>query len=215
MPLGCRPLECRNVALTTTNASALADEAERLDAPIHARPALAPPVHADLERRRDKTHAFLLTDKPPRDCPPAPPVGRADVQPAIDTLTAESGRTPSVLLLATRLGPVGTAFRRNFPDVCAELSIAAPTGSAVGADACSRQKTDNARLQRDKRDLAAQLKVAIAVIQRLSADNETLRDALPTARTIPHCRTAADLPSDPPASAGSPTLQRRVTDSIR
>ncbi|MEU8489528.1 hypothetical protein [Streptomyces sp. NPDC048641] len=96
MPLGCRPLECRNVALTTTNASALADEAERLDAPIHARPALAPPVHADLERRRDKTHAFLLTDEPPRDCPPAPPVGRADVQAAIDTLTAESGRTPSV-----------------------------------------------------------------------------------------------------------------------
>ncbi|MFF1736514.1 hypothetical protein [Streptomyces sp. NPDC058247] len=62
VPLDCRPTECPNVALTTTNASALADKAERLDAPIHARPALAPLVHADLERRRDKIHAFLLTD---------------------------------------------------------------------------------------------------------------------------------------------------------
>ncbi|MFF1736513.1 MULTISPECIES: hypothetical protein [unclassified Streptomyces] len=65
------------------------------------------------------------------------------------------------------------------------MSIAAPTGSTVGADAYSRLKTDNARLQRDKRDLAAQLEVAIAVIQRLSVDNETLRDALHTARAIP------------------------------
>lgn len=62
VPLDCRPLQCRNVALTTANASALADEAERLDARIHAHPALPPLVHADLERRRDEIHAFLLTD---------------------------------------------------------------------------------------------------------------------------------------------------------
>ncbi|MEV5200507.1 hypothetical protein [Streptomyces sp. NPDC053720] len=86
--------------------------------------------------------------------------------------------------LATRLGLANTTFRRNFPDVYVELSIAPPTGSAVGADAYSRLKTDNARLQRDKRDLAEQLVVAIAAIQRLSVDNETLRDALHTARAV-------------------------------
>lgn len=110
---------------------------------------------------------------------------RADVQAAIDTLTAEAGRTPSVLALATRLGLANTTFRRNFPDVCTELSTAPPARSAAGADAYNRLKTDNARLQRDKRDLAAQLEVAIAVIQRLSIDNETLRRALHTARAVP------------------------------
>lgn len=61
VPRDCRPLECRNVALTPDNANALATEAQRLDARLHGRPALAPLLHADLERRRDAIRTFLTT----------------------------------------------------------------------------------------------------------------------------------------------------------
>jgi hypothetical protein len=61
VPQDCRPLDCRNVALTPDNADALAAEAERLDARLHGRPALTPLLQADLERRRDAIRTFLAT----------------------------------------------------------------------------------------------------------------------------------------------------------
>ncbi|MFI1759271.1 hypothetical protein [Streptomyces sp. NPDC020571] len=61
VPLDCRPLECRNVALTADNATALTAQAERLDTRLRARPVLAPLLHADLQRRRDAIRAFLTT----------------------------------------------------------------------------------------------------------------------------------------------------------
>ncbi|MGW2089883.1 hypothetical protein, partial [Streptomyces sp. NPDC001880] len=67
-----------------------------------------------------------------------------------------------------------TTFRRKPPT----------PGSTNGADAYTELKTDNARLRRDKRELAAQLEVAIAAIQRLSIDNEHLRAALHEARAV-------------------------------
>ncbi|MEU3742503.1 hypothetical protein AB0E78_36260 [Streptomyces sp. NPDC032198] len=111
--------------------------------------------------------------------------GRADVQAAIYILTAETGRTPSVLALATHLGLANTTFRRNFPDTCAELSATArASNGAQDADAYTRLKTDNARLRRENRDLTAELDLAIAAIQRLSTDNERLRTALHDARAV-------------------------------
>ncbi|MEU5289389.1 hypothetical protein AB0G97_36140 [Streptomyces sp. NPDC020755] len=61
VPLECRPLECRNVALTPDNVTVLAAEAQRLDARLGSRPLLPPLLHADLTRRRDAIHAFLTT----------------------------------------------------------------------------------------------------------------------------------------------------------
>ncbi|MGV9236592.1 hypothetical protein [Streptomyces nigra] len=61
VPLDCKPLECRNVALTHDNAAALNAQAERLDARLHAHPVLPPLIHTDLERRRDAIRTFLTT----------------------------------------------------------------------------------------------------------------------------------------------------------
>ncbi|MFD4478325.1 hypothetical protein ACFWPU_19780 [Streptomyces sp. NPDC058471] len=109
--------------------------------------------------------------------------GRADVQAAIYILTTETGRTPSVLALATHLGLANTTFRRNFPDTCAELSATARASNGA-QDADARLKTDNARLRRENRDLTAELGLAIAAIQRLSTDNDRLRTALHAARAV-------------------------------
>ncbi|MFJ2377141.1 hypothetical protein ACIOZL_31090 [Streptomyces sp. NPDC087769] len=71
---------------------------------------------------------------------------RADVSAAVDALTAETGRAPSVLALATRLGLANTTFRRNFPTICAELTRSRPaTGAATSADAFTALKTEHAR----------------------------------------------------------------------
>ncbi|MFG2989292.1 hypothetical protein ACGFZK_08340 [Streptomyces sp. NPDC048257] len=111
--------------------------------------------------------------------------GLADVHAAIDHLTVETGRSPSVLALATRLGLANTTFRRNFPGICTELSGTPGTaGGTGGADAYSKVKADNARLRRDNRDLAEQLELAIAAIQRLTIDNDCLRTALQDARAV-------------------------------
>jgi hypothetical protein len=110
---------------------------------------------------------------------------RADVRATINALTEEVGRAPSALALATRLGLANTTFRRNFPDVCTDLT-ATPTapGGTTGADAHTSLKTENARLRRDKRDLTEQLELALAAIQRLSVDNDRLQTALHQARSV-------------------------------
>ncbi|MFB7374091.1 hypothetical protein ACFC0D_30040 [Streptomyces sp. NPDC056222] len=110
---------------------------------------------------------------------------RTDVHAAIDSLTSETGRRPSVLALATRLGLANTTFRRNYPDICAELTAIAYTPSGTtAAHAYSKVQTDNARLRRNNRDLAEHLELAIAAIQRLSIDNDFLRAALHEARAV-------------------------------
>ncbi|MET9141979.1 hypothetical protein [Streptomyces parvulus] len=108
----------------------------------------------------------------------------AEVRAICDALAAKTGRTPSVLALATQLGLANTTFRRNFPQVCDELAGAARTPGANGSDAYSALKADNARLRRAKRDLTAQLELAIAAIQRLTIDNERLRGALHDASVV-------------------------------
>lgn len=110
---------------------------------------------------------------------------RTDVHAAIDSLASETGRRPSVLALATRLGLANTTFRRNYPDICAELTAIERTPSGTTAvDAYSKVQADNARLRRTNRDLAEQLELAIAAIQRLSIDNGLLRAALHDARAV-------------------------------
>ncbi|MGW2275743.1 hypothetical protein [Streptomyces yangpuensis] len=62
VPHECQPLECRNVALTANNTTALATEADRIDHRLRARPVLPPLLHAGLARRRDAIHAFLTVN---------------------------------------------------------------------------------------------------------------------------------------------------------
>ncbi|MET8248711.1 hypothetical protein ABZV31_32595 [Streptomyces sp. NPDC005202] len=126
----------------------------------------------------------------------APLPSRAEVDAALTALTAETGRTPSVLALATRLQVANTTFRRNFPNVCAELARPAstPQTSQRAADAYTQVKVDNDRLRRANRDLTHQLDLALAAIQRLSIDNNRLRTALHQAAAV------TPLPRRPPPS---------------
>ncbi|MFB7462696.1 hypothetical protein ACFCZ1_04150 [Streptomyces sp. NPDC056224] len=56
--------------------------------------------------------------------------------------------------------------------------------AAEAVDNFTAVKADNARLRRDKRELAEPLELAIAAIQRLTVDNDRLRTALHEARSI-------------------------------
>ncbi len=55
----CRPLECRNTALTSDNKSALSQEAAEIARQLTARPLLPPLLQARLASRRDQISAFL------------------------------------------------------------------------------------------------------------------------------------------------------------
>jgi hypothetical protein len=55
----CKPLDCRNVALTPDNLTAWRDELTLIDADLAARPLLPPLLQAQLERRRDDVRAHL------------------------------------------------------------------------------------------------------------------------------------------------------------
>ncbi|MCX4681271.1 hypothetical protein OG413_39430 [Streptomyces sp. NBC_01433] len=182
VPHDCQPLECRNVALTAANTTALAAEADRLDLLLRARPPSRP------FRRPTWSGDATRSTRPPTANGTAhrrPMPSRTDVLAAIDILTAETGRRPSVPALAARPDLANTTFRRNYPGICAELSaIPRAPGDMTAADAHAKVKTDNAQLRRDNRDLAHQLDLAVAAIQRLSIDNDLLQAALHDARAV-------------------------------
>jgi integrase len=56
---GCKPLACRNVALTPDNLASWRDELARLDGQLRRADAWAPLVHARLSWRRDQIAEFL------------------------------------------------------------------------------------------------------------------------------------------------------------
>jgi hypothetical protein len=57
---GCKPLACRNVALTPANTAAWQREIDRIDRRLASRPALPPLLRHRLEARRAEITAFLL-----------------------------------------------------------------------------------------------------------------------------------------------------------
>ncbi len=122
----------------------------------------------------------------------SPTITEADVRTALNALcedAAASGRRPSVLALARRLGLPNTTLRRRFPAICTELAtgravaVHAPSTIADSVTATSLRR-ENARLRREKENLAANLELAIANIQRLTLDAHHLRQALEHARGV-------------------------------
>ena len=55
----CRPLECRNIVLTTDNLTAWQTELDRLDRRLNAHPPLPPLLHHQLAGRRHEITQFL------------------------------------------------------------------------------------------------------------------------------------------------------------
>ncbi|GAA3777746.1 hypothetical protein GCM10022225_76970 [Plantactinospora mayteni] len=119
-----------------------------------------------------------------------PPLTDTDVRAALDAMhreTATTGRRPSVLGLAQRLGLPNTTLRRRFPEICAELTPGHTTPAASPATDVAtirNLRRDNARLRRDNHNLTANLEVAIANIQQLTLEVHQLREALEHARNV-------------------------------
>jgi len=119
-------------------------------------------------------------------------ITEADVRAALNALREDAaavGRRPSVLALARRLGLANTTLRRRFPAICIELATGpAGTGeaahTAVDNTTVTSLRRENARLRRDNENLAANLEVAIANIQRLTLQAHNLREALEHARGV-------------------------------
>ncbi len=112
------------------------------------------------------------------------------VRDALADLRAEAettGRHPSVLALAARVGLPNTTFRRRYPDICAELSAAPqPPGSSTTTTTTAYEKLAHAhaRLRQDHHALSEHLELAIANIQRLTLDNDALRSTLEATRSV-------------------------------
>ncbi|MGW0775101.1 hypothetical protein ACWD01_15940 [Streptomyces sp. NPDC002835] len=118
---------------------------------------------------------------------PSPP----RVAKALEELLAacrSSGRQPSVLDLARRLGLSNTTFRRNYPD--AVQKIAAARGLQTQPDGSARPSPNdrltarNAKLRRTNQELTATLKLAVAQIHRLSVENHRLKAGLESATGV-------------------------------
>lgn len=65
----------------------------------------------------------------------------------LDEMRQRTGRTPSILALASRLGLSNTTFRRHFPALCAELRTRdRPSDPIPGVDAYDRLRAENQKL---------------------------------------------------------------------
>jgi hypothetical protein len=100
----------------------------------------------------------------------------------------ENGTRPSVLALAAQFELSNTTFRRNFPDIAAEIGAARTLPPAKDhPQAISRYDrliARNAKLRRANRDLRDHLTLAAAHIQRLTLENDRLLRTVETATGV-------------------------------
>ncbi|MFI5593979.1 hypothetical protein ACIA5G_53805 [Amycolatopsis sp. NPDC051758] len=114
-----------------------------------------------------------------------------DVHAALAALhaDAQTTRAPTVLALAQRVGLANTTFRRNFPEIVAQLksSSAPPSDSRPangGGNPADGLAQENARLRHHNRELSEYLALATAEIQRLSLEAHGLRGELAGLRNV-------------------------------
>lgn len=102
-----------------------------------------------------------------------------EVHDAITAITESLGKPPSTLALAKHLGLANTTFRRQFPDIAADLSRTRST--ELGHEDVQHSspyqvlKQHNAKLRHDIEELTMHLELAVANIQRLTLENHRLR----------------------------------------
>lgn len=122
-----------------------------------------------------------------------------DIRNAIDDITETTGRPPTALALAKHLGVPNTTFRRNFPDLTAQLRqqrTRSEQGTTHATDRFQRLVQENQALKATNQDLTEHLELAAANIQRLSIENHQLRQAIEAVGNI--TRIGARKPSHPP-----------------
>lgn len=102
---------------------------------------------------------------------------------AIETLhnSAAQHRRLRVLAVARYLNMSNTTLRRHYPDIATDIANSAPnTQTSTGkTGAATTQLRDTARLRAENRALREHLELAIASIQRLTIQNDPLRQELP------------------------------------
>lgn len=116
--------------------------------------------------------------------------GEEQVQRALDELTEAEGQAQTVIALARSLGLANSTFWRYFPDVARtvaqqrrEQTQQPKACTAVKAQPANAQD-DVARLRRRNQVLSEHLEVALAQLQRLTLENDALREALEGAREV-------------------------------
>lgn len=115
---------------------------------------------------------------------------QTDVLQALAELTAQTtGGPPSVVALARCLGLTNTTFWRHYPDIARDVAArrraaAVPQPNDISSRQPDELLAQNAELRRANRDLAAQLDLAIANIQRLSIENYRLRQDLEASANV-------------------------------
>ena len=124
---------------------------------------------------------------------------RDEVLTALAQLQADAqntGRQPAALALARRLGLANTTFRRNFPDIAAELAgqAAARQQTPPPPSRYDQLQQTSARLRQENRQLREQLELAAAVIQRITLENQRLRQELEAAGKVTPISSRAKRP---------------------
>ncbi|GAA3949861.1 hypothetical protein Aau02nite_36770 [Amorphoplanes auranticolor] len=125
-------------------------------------------------------------------------ITEADVRTALNALREENaatGRRPSVLVLAQRLGMANTTLRRRFPAICIELATSPATDqaacSAVDSTTLTSLRQENTRLRRDNENP-----------RREPRSGNRKHPATRSAHAQPHRGARTRTQSYPPTSAG-------------
>ncbi|MHC9297289.1 hypothetical protein ACRCUN_32925 [Mycobacterium sp. LTG2003] len=124
-----------------------------------------------------------------------------EVRSAINAVSDATGRPATAFAVARRLGIANTTFRRNFPDIVADLQQPqreARPAADTQPTRFDQLKKENDRLRSELRDWKSNCELAIANIQRLTLENHDLRkeiEALTNTTSIDRRR-----PSRPPSN---------------
>ncbi|MFF3128060.1 hypothetical protein ACFVRD_38540 [Streptomyces sp. NPDC057908] len=113
------------------------------------------------------------------------------VRAALDELrqrAGDNGTQPSVLALASKFGMSNTTFRRHFPDIAKEIAALRSAPPTPGAQSeptrYDRLVARNAKLKRHNRELTETLTLAACHIQRITLENQKLREELEAATGV-------------------------------
>ncbi|MEU9291463.1 hypothetical protein AB0D57_44320 [Streptomyces sp. NPDC048275] len=94
----------------------------------------------------------------------------------------DHGTRPSVLALARQFGMSNTTFRRHFPDIAQEIGdLRSARKLPAEPDRATRYDklvARNAKLKRHNRELTETLELAACHIQRITLENQKLREEL-------------------------------------
>jgi hypothetical protein len=115
----------------------------------------------------------------------------ARVRAALEELrqrAGDNGTQPSALALARKFGMSNTTFRRRFPDIAQEITALRATPTMPGAPdeptRYDRLVARNAKLKRHNRELTETLTLAACHIQRITLENQKLREELEAATGV-------------------------------